>query len=191
MFAATLCVKAQITFHFTACEASRKRHLSTPPLKVCPATPSFGKVGQHFGCFSKVRLQSRRANWASLNDTTSTERAVIKNKKTERTSSQLCEIRAGTTGRLEKKKTLSIINLFFLAGQFTTNAQTSWAARYSPVQSARSYSCGDSPVARGESSCSSISASRASRRSPSSPNRHWLQNCRLKTHTHTHSKEAH
>lgn len=52
---------------------------------------------------------------------------------------------------------------------------------YSPVQSARSCSYGDSPAARGGSSCSSISASRASRRVPSSPSRHWLQNCRLET----------
>lgn len=51
---------------------------------------------------------------------------------------------------------------------------------HSPVQLTRSYSCGDSPVARGASSCSSISASRASHRFLSLPNRHSLQNCRLK-----------
>lgn len=60
---------------------------------------------------------------------------------------------------------------------------------HSPVQLTRSYSCGDSPVARGASSCSSISASRASHRFPSSPNRHSLQNCRLKHKSSSISSE--
>ena len=65
------------------------------------------------------------------------------------------------------------------APTYRIGEQPRGAASYSPVQSDRSYSCGDSPAARGESSCSSISASRASRRFPFWPNRHWLQNCRL------------
>lgn len=60
---------------------------------------------------------------------------------------------------------------------------------HSPVQLTRSYSCGDSPVARGASSCSSISASRASHQFPSSPNRHSLQNCRLKHKSSSISSE--
>lgn len=51
------------------------------------------------------------------------------------------------------------------------------AAAHSPARPQRSYSCGDSRAAPGASS--SISASPASRRSPSSSNRHWRQNCRL------------
>lgn len=48
---------------------------------------------------------------------------------------------------------------------------------YSPARPARSYPCGDSPDARSDSS--NISASPASRRSPSSSSRHWRQNYRL------------
>lgn len=59
-------------------------------------------------------------------------------------------------------------------------AWASWTASYSPVSSNRSYSCGDSPAARGEGSRSNISASPASRRVLSSPSRRWLQNCRLR-----------
>lgn len=59
-------------------------------------------------------------------------------------------------------------------------AWASWTASYSPVSSNRSYSCGDSPAARGEGSRSNTSASPASRRVLSSPSRRWLQNCRLR-----------
>lgn len=59
-------------------------------------------------------------------------------------------------------------------------AWASWTAWYSPVSSNRSYSCGDSPAARGEGLRSNTSASPASRRVLSSPSRRWLQNCRLR-----------
>lgn len=91
---------------------------------------------------------------------------------TANTSSQLSEIRTSTA---------STHNLNAHLSRYTCTYKIRVLGRvYSPVQPTRSYPRGDSPVARGERSCSSISASGASRRCPFSPNRRWLQNCRLK-----------
>lgn len=106
---------------------------------------------------------------------------VFNNKKlgkvlTSNDEVNVCEVQAVNTAWYTHEPT----------GQYLLTHEGTWskitwssctAASYSPSQSTRSYSCGDSPAARGENS--SISASPASRRSPSLSNRHWRQNCRL------------
>lgn len=134
--------------------------LSQPRWKVCPRA----KFYQDFECIRRARPGQKK---------TTKKRDKLPNvascKTTKHQSAQLEHLVWNT------HKTPG--------GHFysTIRTWTSWTESYSPVQSNRSCSCGDSPVARGESSCSSISASRASRRFPFSPNRHWLQNCRLET----------
>lgn len=73
-------------------------------------------------------------------------------------------------------------------GELQGNAAAAAAAELgggdSRGRSDRTDSCGDSPAARGASRRSSTSASPASRRCPSSPNRRWLRSCRLKQKRH-------